>query len=427
MRALILSFCLLLAACATPMAAPDPTGDSLDRIAADYVRMQLEIGARDKGYVDAYYGPADWKTAADADPRTIDQLIQAAAVLTARLDGLERRGWSTDQAQRRLYLLAHIRAADTRLRMAKGERFEFAEEAERLFGIRPELKPLSTYDPVLARIEALVPGEGAVGDRITAFRQPLAIPRDRLETVMQAAIDECKRRTERRIPLPANESFTLALVGDKPWSGYNYFQGNAVSKIEINADFPIYLDRAIDLGCHEGYPGHHVYNALLEQTFVREKGWVEMSLYPLFSPMSLIAEGTANYGIELAFPGDEALDYQREVLAPLAGASPERVGSNAELLRLTRELEGAEYTIAAEYLAGRMNRQDAIANLARYKLSDTARATQRLAFIDTYRSYIINYGLGRDLAQTWIEAQGPDRWATMRTLLSSQTLPADLD
>lgn len=427
MRALILSFCLLLAACATPMASPEPTGDSLDIIAADYVRMQLEIGEREEGYVDAYYGPAEWKTAAEADPRTIDQLIQAAATLTGRLNALEGRGWTPDQTQRRQYLLAHVRAADTRLRMAKGERFEFAEEAERLFGIRPELKPLSTYDPILARIEELVPGEGLIGDRITAFRQPLAIPRDRLEPVMQTAIDECRTRTERHIRLPANESFTLALVGDKPWSGYNYFQGNAVSKIEINADFPIYLDRAIDLGCHEGYPGHHVYNSLLEQTFVTERGWVEMSLYPLFSPMSLIAEGTANYGIDLAFPGEEGLRYQREVLAPLAGVSPDRVAANAELLRLTRALEGAEYTIAAEYLAGRMGRDEAIRLLARYKLSDTARATQRLSFIDTYRSYIINYGLGRDLAQTWIEDQGPDRWATMRTLLSSQILPVDLD
>mgnify|MGYP002652973632 CR=1 FL=1 len=69
--------------------------------------------------------------------------------------------------------------------------------------------------------------------------------------------------------------------------------GGAASKIEINADFPIYTERAIDLGCHEGYPGHHVYNALLEQTFVKDRGWVEMSVYPLFSPMSLIAEGSA--------------------------------------------------------------------------------------------------------------------------------------
>ncbi len=37
--------------------AQPPARDSLDSIARDYVRMQLEIGERDEGYVDAYYGP----------------------------------------------------------------------------------------------------------------------------------------------------------------------------------------------------------------------------------------------------------------------------------------------------------------------------------------------------------------------------------
>jgi hypothetical protein len=273
----------------------------------------------------------------------------------------------------------------------------------------------------------LIPGTGPLSTRIVAWRADIAIPKDRLETVMAAAIAECRTRTAEHIRLPANESFTLALVGDKPWSGYNFYQGHAASKIEINADFPIYPDRAIDLGCHEGYPGHHVYNSLLEQTFVREKDWVEMSVYPLFSPMSLVAEGSANYGIDLAFPGDTAVDYQRRVLAPLAGIAPDKLGTNAQVLALTRQLASAEYTIADDYLAGRVGREATIARLSKYMLTDTAKATQRLRFIDTYRSYIINYGLGRDLVQAWVERQRPDRWAAMQTLLSSQILPADID
>ena len=50
------------------------------------------------------------------------------------------------------------------------------------------------------------------------------------------------------------------------WSGYNWYQGNYRSLIQVNTDLPIYIDRAIDLACHEGYPGHHVYNVLLEKT-----------------------------------------------------------------------------------------------------------------------------------------------------------------
>ena len=103
------------------------------------------------------------------------------------------------------------------------------------------------------------------------------------------------------------------------WNAYNWYKGNYHSLIQVNLDFPIVIDRAIDLACHEGYPGHHVYNALLEQALVRERGWVEISMYPLFSPQSLIAEGSANFGIDMAFPAAERAAFERDSLFPLAG------------------------------------------------------------------------------------------------------------
>ena len=427
MRALLFALLMLVGACATvPTPAADPSGDDLDAIARDYVALILEIGEREPGYVDAYYGPAEWQAAATASPRTVPQLIEGAAGLTERLSAVSTRGAEPVVARRRAYLLAHVSAASARLRMLSGEKLGFADEAEALFGIRPELRPLESFDPVLAEIDALLPGEGSLTDRVTAFKAHYVIPKDRLQVVMDAAIAECRRRTAAHIALPARERFTLSFVGDKPWSGYNYYLGDSASRIEINADLPIYTERAVDLGCHEGYPGHHVYNALLEQTFVRERGWVEMSVYPLFSPMSFVAEGSANYGIDLAFPGDEGARFEREVLFPLAGLDPATADRKTRLGELTRRLARAEYTIADDWLAGRIERAEAIRRLMKYTLADEARATQRLRFIDTYRSYIINYGLGRDVVQAWVERQGPDRWAGMERLLSSQILPADL-
>ena len=127
------------------------------------------------------------------------------------------------------------------------------------------------------------------------------------------------KRTLPHAELPAGESFTVEFVTNKSWSGYNWYQGNYRSLIQVNTDLPIYIDRAVDLACHEGIPGHHVYNALLEKHLMRDRGWVEASVYALFSPQSLIAEGTANYGIEVAFPGDERLAFERDVLFPAAG------------------------------------------------------------------------------------------------------------
>tara|TARA_R110002167_G_scaffold7394_8_gene35044 strand:- start:2195 stop:3481 length:1287 start_codon:yes stop_codon:yes gene_type:complete len=426
MRVLVLSFLLLLGACATgPATAPVPA-DSLDRIAADYVALILEMGEREPGYVDAYYGPPEWQAEAHAHPRTVPALAEGAASLTARLNRVSVAGADAATVQRRKYLLAHVSAAAARLRMMSGETMSFADEAEALFGIRPELLPLSAYDPVLAEIDALIPGPGPLADRVTAFKAGFVIPKDRLEPVITAAIAECRARTAAHIALPANERFTLSFVGDKPWSGYNYYLGDAASRIEINADFPIHTERAIDLGCHEGYPGHHVYNALLERTFVRQRGWVEMSVYPLFSPMSFVAEGSANYGIDLAFPGDEGTRFEAEVLAPLAGITDGDFAQKARLGALTRQLARAEYTIADDFLSGRVARDETIARLATYGLTTPDKAAQRLRFIETYRSYIINYGLGRDTVQAWVERQGPDHWAGMETLLSSQILPVDL-
>lgn len=424
MRIMVAVLALLVAACASPRLGADDGG--LDAIARDYVALILEIGEHEPGYVDAYYGPPEWAEEARAAPRTPAQLMAAADDLTARLEAQPARGRDAAVTQRRAYLLAHVASAHARLRMLSGERLSFADEAEAMFGVRPELRPLAEFDPIVAEVEALLPGDAPLADRVAAAVSRYVIPRDRLEPVIEAAIAECRARTAARMALPEGESFTLEYVADKPWSAYNWYKGGAVSLIQVNAGLPITIDRAVDWGCHEGYPGHHVYNALLEQTFVRERGWVEMSVYPLFSPMSFIAEGTANAGIELAFPGAQKTAFEREVLYPLAGLNPALAGEMEQFLALRRRLAYAEYTIADDYLAGRADVATTVERLMRYQLMTRDRAEQRVRFIDTYRSYIINYGLGRDVAEAWIARQGGDPWTAMQTLLSSQILPVDL-
>ena len=420
---LILAFlaALLLGAAAAP-------ADGLDAIGRDYVRLQLEIGARDEGYVDAYYGPAALRDAAQANPRSIADLATAAAALQARAEAVDPAGLEPIVQRRRTYLIAQLGAARTRLRMLQGERLSFADEARGLYGITPQIRPLADYDPILARIERLVPGTGPLADRVEAFQQRFTIPADRLEAVMQAAIAECRRRTLAHIPLPGEERFTLEFVTNRSWSGYNWYQGNYRSVIQINTDQPVRLARAVDLGCHEGYPGHHAYNLLLERQLARGRNWPEFQVYPLYSPQSFIAEGSANYGIELAFPGDEQLAFETRVLYPLAGLPTEGAAAYRALQDATRDLSGARFTIARDYLEGRLTREQAIAMAQRYQLMSAPRATQSVAFIDQYRAYVINYGLGRDMVAGYVEGAGPDpaaRWARMRRLLSEPILCCD--
>lgn len=416
---------LLIAGPATAV----PTPDSLDRIAEDFVKLTLEAGEREEGYVDAYYGPAEWAAAAKAAPRDQATLRADVRKLAVRLNGVPTTNQTPLQARRKAFLAGQLKAADTRLSMALGETFKFADEAEGLFGVRPQLKPLSHYDAVLARIETLVPGEGPLWQRVDSYQNLFIIPTDRLDAVMRAGIAECRKRTAARIALPTEEQFTLEFVKGKSWSGYNWYKGNAVSLIQINTDLPIRIDRAIDLGCHEGYPGHHALNMLLEQKLAKQQGWVEYTVYPLYSPQSFIAEGTANYGIDLAFPEADKVAFEREVLFPLAGLNPAAAKDQVALGAALKDLAGARLTIAQMYLDGEIDRETAIGLVQKYQLVSRARAEQSVRFTETYRSYVINYGLGEEMAKAHVERAAPDaagRWKVFEALISEPTVPADL-
>lgn len=425
-------FASLAAVAAVSFSAPalaSPASEMLDKIAGDFVRMTLEAGEREPGYVDAYYGPREYLVAAKTTPRPVYLLRREADRLQTLLAYVPNKGLTPDERRRKLFLKGQIKAAQTRLAMIAGDKFSFQDEAQGLFGVRPVLKPLKTYDPILARIDKLVPGQGDLAARVDAFQAAYVIPTDRLEPVMKVGIAACKAKTEQHIKLPAGERFDLSFVTQKPWSGYNWYQGGAHSLIEINTDLPIYISRALDLGCHEGYPGHHVLNALLEEKLTKEKGWVEFSVYPLFSPQSLIAEGSANYGIALAFPGKTKTDFERDKLYPLAGLDPKTAAAYGALMDAKAALPQSEITIAAAYLDGKMSKPEAVKALAKYGLTSIARAEKRLSFIETYRSYVINYSLGQDLVRAHVERAGKSeaaRWAAMERVISEPTTPADL-
>ena len=168
----------------------------------------------------------------------------------------------------------------------------------------------------------------------------------------------------------------MEYVTDKPWSGYNWYKGKSHSVIQVNTDLPIYIDRAIDLAAHEGYPGHHVYNALLEENLARKRGWVEFTVYPLFSPQSLIAEGSANFGVQVVFPGEERIEWEKNTLLPLAGLDGSMAGEFYKVHALTEKLNYAGNEAARGYLNGTMNKTDAVNWLVRYGLMSPERASR---------------------------------------------------
>lgn len=405
--------------------APAATPNGLGILAPEYVQLQLDIGEKEDGYIDAYYGPKSFKAQAQANAKSTDlpSLQRRAENLLARVNGTAK-----ENPPRAHFLAAQIQAAITRLRMLQGEKLSFDEEARGLFGLTPKLKPLSDYDPILARIDRLIPGKGPLAERVDAFQDRFVIKTVRLKPVFDAAIAGCKARTERHIRLPKGERFDLAFVTGKSWSGYNYYQGHYTSRIEVNTDLPIRISRAVDLGCHEGYPGHHVLNSLLEQKLERGRGWIEFSVYPLFSPQSVIAEGSANYGIDLAFPGPQKLAFETSSLYPGAGLPTRDAARYSALLKAIKDLAGARMTIAREFLDGRISEAQAVELTRRYQLTSEARAKQSIAFTKQYRTYVLNYGLGEQMVREDVESRRGTaaRWKRFEQIISEPTLPADL-
>lgn len=402
----------------------------LAEISDAYIALTLEAGTHEAEWVDAYYGPPERQAAAKAKPRSLSELRIAADGLVKRLDSEILNGWVQPVDQRRgVALRGMLVAAQTRLQMLEGRKFSFMDEAKGQFATVPDLKPLSHYDTILANLEKLIPGTGTLPARVDAFNDRYTIPKERLQTVFDAAIAECKKRTAVHIALPLGETFTMEFVTGKTWSGYNYYKGNYKSLIQINTDLPIRISRAVDLGCHEGYPGHHVLNLLVEQKLAREQGWKEYEVNPLYSPTSVLSEGSANYGIDLAFPGPERLKFERDVIYPLAGLDPKSAAAYWEMQQMTEALSGARLTIAQMYLDGEIDRAKALELTQKYQLLSPKRAEQQVAFTDHYRSYVINYGWGRDLVKAYIERDKPDaatRWQRMEKILSEPTQPADL-
>ena len=409
----------------------------MNSIAENYVKLVLRIGQLDADFVDAYYGPKDWQpndklSTAEDSTNLRKQCNTEIDSLFNQLDALKNFKADEIQTLRFRFLYKQLLAVKAKLFMISGGTFTFDEESKALYDAVAPVYSKEHFQSILDQLNKILPGKGDVSNRLDEFRKGFIIPKDRLKAVFEAAIKECKRKTENHISLPANENFKIEYVTNKPWSGYNWYKGSYFSVIQVNIDLPIYIDRAIDLAAHEGYPGHHVYNSLLEEQLVKERGWMEFTVYPLFSPQSLIAEGTANFGIKMIFPGDEKVKFEKEVLFPLAGLDPNKAEEYGKVLSLTEELSFAGNEAARNYLDNKWSKMETLSWLEKFSLMSHERAEQRLKFIEKYRSYVINYNLGQEIIENYINKNGgtenhPEkRWELFKFLLTTPQTPSGL-
>lgn len=396
--------------------------ENLNEIANSYVNLGLIFGNYDEHYVDAFTGAPAIREAAQNSPMSLGEVRERADALLDRVDtiaDMPSQGLDPLIVARFSLLRGDIIAMHTRIRILQGETLNFDEETRLVYDAVAPHYTEAQFATARAQYDAAQAVRDNRGDAPTTI-----IPGDKVRDVMNAAIGECRARTLEHYDLPASESFDLEFVKDKPWSAYNWYKGEYRSLIEVNQDMPLTIDRALDLGCHEGYPGHHVFNILSEDVRTKQYGWPEAQIVALYSPSAPLMEGSAEYGLELAFPGVDKAKYDAEVLYPLAGLTPPSKIYEADpaLADAEKILSNVGIHIAREYLDGRFTREEAITFYMTYGGRSRARAEQGLSFIETYRGYIINYTLGQDVIRDWVDMRvegGQDRWDAFRYLLNT--------
>ena len=361
----------------------------LDEEARRYVRLAVALGERDPDSLDFYAGPADAVADLRRAPPPLTAIKRDAEDLSARL----RATGVVDPVEkaRTADLVRDLAAIGARVDLLTGVRQRYDQESVSFFGIAPGPLDGRRLDVIRPRIAAIVGRGGRLVDRYAAFAARFTIPPERLQPVMEAALDACRGATLAQVALPPSEHATLELVHDKPWSAFSHYLGGGRSVIQINADFRLTIDQALQIACHEGYPGHHTRNTL--QTSASGGDRPERSVQLTFSPESLASEASAMLAADIAFSPDERLRVERDRLFPLANLPPAGAASHIEVEQLAGELQLVQADVARRYLDGQLEFARAVAELEERALVPHAEA--QIKYINEFRSYVTTYTAGR--------------------------------
>jgi hypothetical protein len=399
------------ATCALLLACGCTARPSLDQDARQYVRLAVALGERDPDSLDFYAGPADAVADIRRDPPPLTAIKRDAESLSVRLRA--RHDPDPGERMRVGALVRDLAAIITRVDLLTGTRLPYDRESVAFFGVAPGAIDEPRLAGTRSRIADVVGEGGRLVDRYAAFAAGFTVPADRLPGVMRAAIEECRRRTIAHVALPPGEQVTLEFVRDKPWSAFSRYLGDARSVVQINTDFRFTVDQALQVACHEGYPGHHVRSTLTAPR--RDSGGrpPERSIQLMFSPEALESEGSALLAADVAFTTEERVRFLRDRLFPLAGLDAAGAERHVELERLVADLQSVHAEVARRYLDGRLEFARAVTALEEQALVPHAEALVK--YINQFRSYITAYTTGKQIVDARLAAcAGPDPTAAIR-------------
>ncbi len=353
-----------------------------------YLELGLRLGRHVDGLVDAYYGPPELKDQIDAeDVAEPARLVADAEALLAELPD----GWLRDQ----------VRGCATYARVLAGERIGYADEVEACYGVRPVKTEVSVYEAAHAALDELLPGDGSLFERRTAWRMRHSIDGKLAVAALADLLPVLREGTEALVALPAGETVTLEAVHDEPWWAFNYYLGDLVSRVVLNVDVPTTGFDLVHLAAHEVYPGHHTEHAVKEQLLVRDRGLVEEAIQLVPTPQALLAEGIAEVGAEVVLDRDgraaayavlarHGIEFDQELTERIAKALDPLDATSVDAALMIHE-DGATPEEAQRYIE-------------RWRLATPDQAAQSVRFVTdpTWRAYTITYSAGEALCRAFV-------------------------
>ena len=171
---------LLLAAFAPSCAPRAPQTGPLDVAGERYVKLVLAMGKHDPDYVDAYYGPPEWKAEAERDSLPLDRIGALADSLRGALAAMPPAGDDMRQLRQR-YLERQLDALLTRTKMLGGEKLTFDQESEALYDAVAPARSDAEFEAAIAELDSLIPGKGPIPERYDRWRKSFEIPRAMFE------------------------------------------------------------------------------------------------------------------------------------------------------------------------------------------------------------------------------------------------------
>lgn len=395
---------------------------SIELITQQYVQLALAMEYHMPGYVDAYYGPPEWKEAAEsAGLRPVVELAKEASRLAEAM-----ANESEMDSQRHDFLTRQIKAMQTSLNLLQGEALSLTEETQALYDITPEWIDEVIFKEAHQTLDKLLPPGDSLAERMEIRKKATELPVEQAEPVLYEITEELRQRTQQRFPLPPDESFELHLVRDQPWGGYNWYLGNFRSRIDINTDFPLRITRLTELMAHEGYPGHHTELSLKDAHLASEKGYIEHSIALINSPSCVISEGIAMRALSTLMTDEEQIEWHAELFAR-AGFDHLNARHEHEIDLATEKLSGVYGNTAFLLHDQGAGKDEIVSYIQSYGLSSEDEALKRIEFLSQpfQRSYIFTYYYGGELLDALFAGQD-DRDYWFRRLLHEPATPSQI-